>query len=171
MPFKSKGLLLLEFGRQYGYEFEHEATYDDFVLFNDAVYIARENEKWSATGAQFQHPFVFKTLLSNEELSFDDMCETRNVVKGSIYISNEDGKRFIGRIGRFVPIKPGTNKGEGQLLRINEDKEYAVTGTKGWLWLEAEKVSDLGLQEEVNMAYYHELVEKAKESLKAVGYI
>lgn len=162
---------VFDFGRQYGYDFEHEATFDEFVLFNDAVYIARNGDAWSATGAQFQHPFVFKTLLSNEELSFDDMCETRNVVKGSIHISNEDGTRFVGRIGRFIPIKKGTNKGEGQLLRVNEDKQYAVTGTKGWLWLEAEKVSDLGLQEEVDMSYYEELIDKAKESLRAVGYI
>lgn len=162
---------VFEFGRQYGYEFENEATYDEFVLFNDAVYIAKEGDTWSATGAQFQHPYVFKTLLSHEEIEFDDLCETRNVVKGSIYISNEDSKRFVGRIGRFVPIKSGTAKGEGQLLRVNEDKEYAVTGTKGWLWLEAEKVQDLGLEEAIDMAYFEELSNKAQESLRAVGYI
>lgn len=162
---------VFEFGRKYGYDFEHEATYDEFVLFNDAVYIAKENDTWTATGAMFQHPYVFKNLLSHEEIVFDDLCETRNVVKGSIYISNEDGSRFIGRIGRFVPIKSGTNKGEGQLLRVNEDKEYAVTGTKGWLWLEAEKVRDLELEEHIDGTYFDELARKASEALKAVGYI
>lgn len=162
---------VFEFGRKYGYEFEHEATYDEFVLFNDAVYIAKENDTWTATGAMFQHPYVFKNLLSHEEIVFDDLCETRNVVKGSIYISNEDGSRFIGRIGRFVPIKSGTNKGEGQLLRVNEDKEYAVTGTKGWLWLEAEKVRDLELEEHIDGTYFDELARKASEALKVVGYI
>jgi hypothetical protein len=162
---------VFEFGRKYGYEFEHEATYDEFVLFNDAVYIAKAGDTWSATGAQFQHPYVFKTILSNEELTFDDLCETRNVVKGAIYISNDDSRRFIGRIGRFVPIKSGTGKGEGQLLRINDDREYAVTGTKGWLWLEAEKVHDLGLEDAIDMSYFEELTHKAQESLRAVGYI
>lgn len=162
---------VFEFGRRYGYDFEHEATYDEFVLFNDAVYIAKEGDSWSATGAQFQHPYVFKTLLSHEEIVFDDLCETRNVAKGSIYISNEDGKRFVGRIGRFVPIKPGTNKGEGHLLRVNEDKEYAVTGTKGWLWLESDKVRDLELEDSIDETYYEELCAKAKKSLAEVGYI
>jgi hypothetical protein len=162
---------VFEFGRQYGYEFEHEATFDEFVLFNDAVYIAKEGDTWSATGAQFQHPYVFKTLLSHEEVTFDDLCETRNVVKGTIHISTPDGLRFIGRIGRFVPIKEGTNKGEGQLLRVNEDKQYAVTGTKGWLWLEAEKVRDLELEDAIDMSYFEEHVTKAQESLRVVGYI
>jgi hypothetical protein len=93
------------------------------------------------------------------------------VVKGEIYISNDDSRRFVGRIGRFVPIKPETNKGEGQLLRVNDDKEYAVTGTKGWLWLEAEKVQELELEEHIDMAYFEALINKAQDALRTVGYI
>ena len=162
---------VFEFGKQYGYEFEHEATYDEFVLFNEAVYIAKAGETWSATGAQFQHPYVFKTILSGEEIEFDDLCETRNVAKGEIYISNEDSKRFVGRVGRFVPIKPGTNKGEGSLLRVNEGKEYAVTGTKGWLWLEADKVKELGLEQDIDMEYFDKLCRSAEDALRIAGYM
>lgn len=169
---------VFEFGKQYGYDFEHEATYDELVLFNDAVYIAKQEpvpgqamDKWSATGAQFQHPYVFKRLLTNEEITFDDLCETRNVTKGEIYISNDDGRRFVGRIGRFVPVKPGTGKNEGALLRVYEDREYAVTGTKGWLWLEADTVRDLGLEEHIDMTYFDEHLAKAEEALRSVGYI
>jgi hypothetical protein len=162
---------VFEFGKKYGYDFEHEATYDTLVLFNDAVYIAKDEDKWSATGAMFQHPYVFKTLLSKEEVEFGDLCETRNVVKGTIYISTEDGSRFVGRIGRFIPIKPGTGKGEGKLLRVNEDKEYAVTGTKGWEWLEAEKVQELGIEQDIDMTYFEDLVRKAEDALRAVDYI
>lgn len=165
---------VFEFGRKYGYEFEHEATYDEFILFNDAVYIAseKEGEGWSATGAQFQHPYVFKTLLSHEPIEFEDLCETRNVVKGSIYISSEaTGKRFVGRIGRFIPIKAGTDKGEGQLLRVVDDKEYAVSGTKGYLWLEAETVQEHGLHEAIDYSYYEALLQKAQDALREVGYI
>ena len=32
---------VMEFATQYGYEFEHEATYDRMCLVNDAVYIAK----------------------------------------------------------------------------------------------------------------------------------
>lgn len=162
---------VFEFGRKYGYDFEHEATYDELILFNDAVYIARVGDKWSATGAQFLHPYVFKTLLSHEDIDFKDLCETRNVVKGAIYIVNEDGRRFVGGIGSFVPIKPGTNKGEGVLLRVFEDREYAVTGTKGWLWLEAETVQQMELEQYIDMTYYDDLISKANKSLRDVGYI
>lgn len=162
-----------EFGKKYGYDFEHEATYSEFVLFNDAVYIAKDEEgTWHATGAQFLHPYVYKTLLSGEEITFDDLCETRNVVKGDIYIAPKDGeRRFVGRIGRFVPLKPGA--GGGALLRVNkvdgELRDYAVTGTKGYEWLEADKVRG-NLEEQIDYSYYEELVNKAKEALVEVGY-
>ena len=33
---------VIEHGKRYGYDFEHETTYDNFCLVNDAVYIARK---------------------------------------------------------------------------------------------------------------------------------
>ena len=51
-----------EFGKQYGYTFEHEATYKRLCLVNNAVYVAqKEDNSWTATGAEFIHPYVFKT--------------------------------------------------------------------------------------------------------------
>src|SRR5690606_19124050 len=32
---------VFEFGKRYGYDFEHEATYDKFCLVNESVYIAK----------------------------------------------------------------------------------------------------------------------------------
>lgn len=79
----------MDFAKKYGYEFEHEATYDRMCLVNDAVYIAKysDDEKingdhageWTATGAQFQHPYVFKYLFSKEPITYKDMCETKSV--------------------------------------------------------------------------------------------
>lgn len=87
---------VMEFGKRYGYTFEHEATYDRMCLVNDAVYIARyktsedcdhlygyvpgknqkKSGKWTATGKQFQIPYLFKSLFSKEPIEFSDMCET-----------------------------------------------------------------------------------------------
>lgn len=165
---------VMKFGAKYGYEFEHEATYKEFVLFNEAVYIAKDqDEQWHATGAQFLHPYVFKKLLSGEETTFDDMCETRNVVKGEIFIDRgEDGRQFVGRIGRFVPIKPG--HGGGTLLRVHtvdgERRDYAVTGTKGWEWLEAEAVRGTNMEQHLDTSYHDTMVEKARQALADVGY-
>jgi hypothetical protein len=164
---------IMEFGARYGYEFEHEATYPEFVLFNDAVYIAKDEKgEWHATGAQFQHPYVFKKMLSHEEITFDDLCETKNVVKGSIYIEKDGDRRFVGRIGRFVPLIPG--HGGGTLLRVatydGEERSYAVTGTKGYEWLEAESVKELGLENEIDYGYFEDLIAKAVKALEEVGY-
>jgi hypothetical protein len=41
------------------------------------VYIARKGDQWTAVGAQFQHPYVFKTLFSGEEITFQTICVSR----------------------------------------------------------------------------------------------
>lgn len=96
---------VMEFGERYGYTFEHEATYEKMCLVNDAVYIAKyadaekckklygyipgDNKKkggtWTATGTQFQIPYVFKKLFSKEEIGFNDLCETKSV-SSSLYL-------------------------------------------------------------------------------------
>lgn len=84
-----------DYGAQYGYNFEHEATYDRMCLVNDSVYIAKYQDgkhagEWTATGAQFQVPYVFKTLFSKENIEFEDMCETKSVTSALYLDMNED---------------------------------------------------------------------------------
>jgi hypothetical protein len=101
---------VMEFGKRYGYTFEHEATYEKMCLVNDAVYIARyadadacqemygyvpgDNQEhplqWTATGTQFAVPYVFKTLFSHEPIVFEDMCETKSVTKGALYLDKNE---------------------------------------------------------------------------------
>jgi hypothetical protein len=171
------------FGLKYGYDFEHEATYEKLCLVNDAVYIARYAEclydSWVAVGAQFQHPYVFKKLFSGEEITFDDLCQTRHVTKGSMYLDFEsvqtpavfgDGsKHHVGRTGRFVPVTQ--ESGGGLLLRINEEKSYAVTGTKGHFWLESDVAEAMGDKLEVDMDYFHKLEAKAVSAIQKYGSI
>ena len=77
---------VMDFGKKYGYTFEHEATYEKMCLVNDAVYIAKYKDGgWTATGTQFQIPYVFKTLFSKEPIKFEDMCETKSVTS-SLYL-------------------------------------------------------------------------------------
>ncbi len=82
---------VMEFGEKYGYTFEHEATYERMCLVNDAVYIAKYKDgDWTATGTQFQIPYVFKTLFSKELIEFDDMCETKSVTSSLYLDMNEN---------------------------------------------------------------------------------
>ena len=160
-------------GSFYGYEFEHETTYDKFCLVNDAVYIARTGDEWTAVGSQFQHPFVFKTLFSGEEITFNDLCEGRSVVQGTMYLDKEDHEgeelvyrnmRHLGRTGRFVPVV----EGGGTLYRVKDDKYYAVTGTKGYKWMDAELAKDLP-DVKIDMSYFDKLKDDAIKTIETFG--
>lgn len=95
---------VMSFGKKYGYTFEHEATYEKMLLVNKAVYIAKYDAQgertkggrhagsWTATGAEFQHPYIFKKLFSHEDTTFKDYCEMKSVSNGAtMYLDlNED---------------------------------------------------------------------------------
>jgi hypothetical protein len=167
---------IMQFGKKYGYTFEHEATYEKMCLVNDAVYIAKYDGKWSATGKQFAHPYVFKYLFSKEPIEFQDLCETKSV-STALYLDmnegldpNEHMYHFVGKVGLFCPIKPGC--GGGLLLREKDGKYHAAEGTKGYRWLEAEFVKTLdrdGAMDTIDTRYHQELVDDAMENLSKYG--
>lgn len=165
---------IIEHGKKYGYEFEHEITYDKVCLVNDAVYIACKDGKWTAVGSQFQHPYVFKMLFSGEELTFDDFCESKSVVQGTMYLDREEHEkgetldfhnmRHLGRTGRFVPI----TSGGGTLLRVKDGRYFAVAGTKGYKWIDAEiakTMPDL----KIDMSYFEKLKDEAVKTIEQFG--
>lgn len=159
-----------EYGKKFGYNFEHEATYDRMCLVNDAVYIARYKDgkkagKWTATGTQFQVPYVFKTLFSKEDICFEDMCETKSVSTAMYLDMGEGEPRFIGKVGQFCPMK----KGGGELVCERNGKFSAVTGTKGYKWLESEMVRTLGLEDDIDRSYYDKLVDDAVAAISKYG--
>lgn len=206
---------VMDFGKRYGYTFEHEATYDRMCLVNDAVYIAKYKDgkhagEWTATGTQFQVPYVFKTLFSKEPLTFEDMCETKSVSSALYLDMNEEmpdvseyeksfakaesdyrkgllsdttfektcqelnpkiaeghNYIFIGRVGQFCPIKSGA--GGGLLMREKDGKYYAVTGTKGFRWLESEMVRELKKEDDIDKGYYTDLVNEAVGTISKYG--
>lgn len=247
---------VMDFGKRYGYTFEHEATYDRMCLVNNAVYIAKykdpdecvalygyapgdnkkhKNDPWTATGKQFAVPYVFKTCFTKEPVTINDMRETFSVKsalyldmnenlpdvsgyekqldklesdykKGKIsdtmfepqagclreYISDGHDYKFIGKVGEFCPIKPG--KGGGVLVREQNGKYYAATGTTGYRWLESEQflkkaedveivdpetgkkktVAGVGLidgnnEDIIDRSYYNKLVDDAVEAISKYG--
>ena len=214
----------MDFAKKYKYDFEHEATYDRICLVNDAVYIARysSDEKingkhagqWTATGKQFQIPYVFKSLFSHDKIEFTDKCITYQV-KSALYLDMNEGMTvqseaekelawrdkhdtpsefigyknpafkevsddelrntiakghnyiFIGRVGQFCPIKPGC--GGGVLLREQNGKYHAATGSKGYRWLESEMVRELGKEDDIDLTYFNKLVDDAHKSVSEYG--
>jgi hypothetical protein len=174
---------VMDFGKKYGYNFEHEATYDRMCLVNDAVYIAKYKDgkhagEWTATGTQFAVPYVFKKLFSKEDILFEDMCETKSVTS-ALYLDMNEGLtedehnyRFVGKVGQFCPIKDGC--GGGLLLREGKDKEGNVkyssaTGAKGYKWLESEMVKTLDKENDIDRSYYDKLVDDAVAAISQYG--
>lgn len=150
---------VMEYGKKFGYTFEHETTYDRICLVNDSTYIAKvsggengeklENPYWTATGTQFQVPYVFKTLFSKESIEFEDLCETKSVSTALYLDMNEDDEglpfdkegnptpdnhpchhdyRFVGKVGLFCPMKDGA--GGGILLREISEAQQEKTGKR-----------------------------------------
>lgn len=159
---------VMRFGECYGYAFEVEDEWDRICLVNDAVYIGYTNDgEWKATGAEFQHPYIYKSLFTHEPITFDDMCETKQVTKGAIYIEENNNMRFVGRIGRFCPMKPSSIS--GTLYRVQDGKNYALSGTKGYLWAESEVVKELGREDDIDISYFDNLVHDAMGDLIVYG--
>lgn len=190
---------VMDYGKMYGYDFEHEATYEKMCLVNDAVYIAKYASKefceeqygylpskqhpgeWTATGEQFQVPYVFKTLFSHEKIEFKDVCETREVKDpANLYLDYNEGLpegehryRFVGHVGLFCPIKEGA--GGAKMMRgapnpeTGELKYDHAASSKDYRWMEAETVKNLGKENDIDRRYYQALVDKAAEAIGQYG--
>ena len=181
---------VIDFGKKYGYDFEHEATYEKMCLVNDAVYIAKYADEyipfgaphgWTATGKQFAEPYVFKTLFSHEPIVFRDKCEEKHVTT-SLWldfeseedipmalrdVEKQEAKVFIGKAGLFSPIKK--ESGGGILLREKDGKFSAATGSKGYHWLESETVKQLGKEKDIDTGYFKKLVDNAQADISKYG--
>ena len=158
-----------QFGKDYGYEFELDGVYSKLCLVNDAVYIAKDKAgDWTAVGAQFAHPYVFKTLFSKEGVEFDDLCETKTVTT-ALYLDfgDEEGPHFVGRAGSFVPVKAGT--GGAALLREKDGNFHSATGAKGYFWREAATVKELGLEDDIDFSYFRKLADDAISTISKQG--
>ena len=138
---------VMDFGKKYGYTFEHEATYDRMCLVNDAVYICKYKDgkkagKWDATGTQFQIPYVFKTLFSKEPIEFDDMCETKSVTSSLYLDMNENLPDVTEYEKELTKLEQQLKKeqiseaefntlSEQLIRRINEGHDYQFVGRVG----------------------------------------
>ena len=115
---------VMDFGRKYGYTFEHEATYDRMCLVNDAVYICRYDDgHWDATGTQFAVPYVFKTLFSKEKIEFNDLCETKSVTSALYLDMNEHLPDVSDAEKDLAKIETKFKKGEIDEAEYNTRKE------------------------------------------------
>lgn len=124
---------IMDYGKKFGYTFEIEHKFEKICLVNNSVYIAKlskddpvwikeckkakekgepEPTRWTATGTQFQVPYVFKKLFSYEPLEFKDLCETKNVKVGEIYL---DFNELLPDVSYYEELKETKHKIEAGL--------------------------------------------------------
>ena len=135
---------VMDFGKKYGYTFEHEATYSKMCLVNDAVYIARYKDgphsgEWTPTGAEFAYPYVFKTMFSHEPIEFKDLCETKTVTSALYLDMNENlpnveaEEKELAKLNK--KIKDGVSISEDDITalqeKIAEGHNYIFVGKAG----------------------------------------
>lgn len=168
---------VMDFGKKYGYDFEHEATYDRMCLVNDAVYIAHDESGWHATGKQFQEPYVYKKLFTREPVEFNDYIQAKSVTSRMYLAPDSDDivpedLKFIGRVGTFVPVVEGGGRLLRETRRTDPDGQDvvsygAVAGTKGYLWMESGDALLTGAR--IDQRYYDKLAEDALDQIRKYG--
>lgn len=150
--------LIHEFGArpEYNYKFEYEDRYSRLALINNAVYICQSDMKkpgkWSATGAEFRDPYIFKRVWTKEKLTDKDFFITKQS-KGHIYLGTE----FVGKVGSIYASKSG----EEALWTTDEENFKYLTGTKGYRFKQSENF----VFTDIDMDYYDA---KAIEGLKKI---
>jgi len=71
-----------------------------------------------------------------------------------------DVRQFVGRFGALVPVHGGR-----RLLRIDGDKEHAVTGTKDHLWELDTLAIDGDTPMDVDFSYFQNLIDAARVAI------
>lgn len=126
-----------------------------------ALYLDMNEDLPDVTDLEVQREKAFK-----KDPNYDPTEIDLEIAKGHNYI-------FVGRVGSFCPMKPGS--GGGWLCREAVDnktgnKKYvSATGAKGYRWMESEMVRELGKESEIDISYYTSLVDEAVDTISQYG--
>ena len=119
--------------------------------------VTAEEKQFKNLESKYKKGELSDTLFENECVSLRERIEA-----GHNYI-------FVGKVGLFCPIKPGC--GGGTLVCKRDEKYSAVTGTKGYRWLESEIVKQNGKEDDIDKTYYNKLVDDAVSTISEFGDI
>lgn len=119
--------------------------------------VSNEEKRLKTLESQYK-----KGLLS--DTTFETECKALSEI-----IPTGHNYRFVGKVGQFCPMKPGT--GGGILLREKDGKYDAVAGTKGYRWLESDVVNTNGKEGDIDTSYYIKLVDSAVDTISEFGDI
>lgn len=145
---------------------KEDIVFDDLCVTNSVktcIYLDMNEGLPDVTGFEKELLKVKKKDPSN----VDEIARLESeIAKGHDY-------HFVGKVGRFCPIKE--DHGGGVLLRATlnaatgEKGWAAVTGSSGYRWLESEMVHELGLESSIDRSYFDRLVDVAVETISKYG--
>ena len=109
---------------------------------------------------------VHHKKLKKEEIpkGFDSL-EMVEKEMGELDAKIREGHRyeFVGKVGRFVPVIDGI--GGGRLYRIQDGRNFAIAGTSGYRWLEADTVKIYGWEDKVDLGYFRKACDDAVDDI------
>lgn len=117
--------------------------------------VTEEEKEWKKLSTKYKKGEISDTTWDKEAPILMEKIE-----KGHNYI-------FIGKVGRFVPVRDGC--GGGWLMREKDGKYYNASGSSGYRWKSAEVVKSLGREDQLDISYWVNEAHKAMGTLVAFG--
>lgn len=131
--------------REFGYTFDHEATFSKLVLVNKAALIGEiaypedHAGKWEPIGAEFLFPYTYKRLFTGEDVFEKDFSILKSA-KSAIYL----GEKFVGKNALVYASKTGTDMyriGEADISKRIQTKVMAQQKKKSFVEIDMDAIA------------------------------
>ena len=138
-----------------------------------ALYLDMNEDLPDASIYEKEYDKLWRQITDEQKLDDPMKEECKRVEELTELIAKGHNYIFIGRVGRFCPIKPGCGGGvlcrEATDNRTGGTKYVSATGAKDYRWLESEMVRDLGKEDDIDKNYYRGLVDEAIRDISEYG--
>lgn len=140
------------------------------VTSRDALYLDfNENLKDVSEIEEAKKLFASnKNKYTKREQALMDKYLTYSIEDLERMISEGHSYKFVGKVGQFCPMNPGSNA--GLLMAIDKTGQYSAPGgTKGYRFMESEYVREHGLENYISNEYFKDLADAAIDSINKFG--
>lgn len=136
-----------------------------FSVQQGGIYLD-ENEKLPDVSAEEKRFEYLSKKLKKEEIpkGFDSLDAVEKEM-GELDAKIREGHKliFVGRVGQFTPVVSGVDG--GILYRVQDGRNNAISGTKGYRWLESETIKKYGWENKVDLDYFRAQCDEAIDDI------
>ena len=140
-----------------------------FSVQQGAIYMDKNEDLPDVTAEEKRLEYLTKKLFKEEVPKGYESLEMVEKEMGELDAKVREGHQyeFVGKVGQFVPVVNGI--GGGKLYRIQDGRRFAIGGTSGYRWLEADTVKLYGWQDKVDLGYFREACDEAIADINKVS--